>query len=122
MHMVDLERLASYLDARSDVVFAVVFGSGRDGAIREEGDLDIGVLFRSKPSMDTLVRFMTEAAEVADFDVIDLVDLHNADPILAFEALSGRFLCKNDRGMTAEFTSLISREYEDIMRRYRVAA
>ena len=65
---------------------------------------------------------MTEAAEAADFDVIDLVDLHDANPILGFEALSGRFLCKNDPGMTVAFTSLVSREHEDNMCRMNEAA
>jgi len=46
---------------------------------------------------------------------VDLVVLNQADPILAFEAISGRFLCKNDQDQTAAFFSLVCREYEDVM-------
>lgn len=122
MHSADFKKLAAYLGGRTDVVFAVAYGSGRDGAVREGGDLDIGVLFRSKPSAEALIQFMTEAAQAAEFDIIDLVDLHDADPILAFEALCGRYLCKNDPGKTAEFASLVSRECEDAMLRLNQAA
>ena len=122
MHRADLQRLTCYLRNRPDVVFAVVFGSGQDGRIREGGDLDLGVLLQAKLSPEARIQFMTEAAEAADFDVIDLVDLHDADPILAFEALSGRFLCKNDPALTAIFTSLVCRGYEDDISRLTHAA
>jgi hypothetical protein len=46
---------------------------------------------------------------------IDLVVLNADNPILAFEAISGRFLCKNDLEKTAAFFSLVCREYEDVM-------
>ena len=41
------------------------------------------------------------------------MDLGKASPILAFEAISGRILCKNDPDRTAAAFSLISREFED---------
>jgi hypothetical protein len=122
MHRIDLGALSAYLAKRQDVVFAVVFGSGQDGRIRDKGDLDLGVLFRGKPSPESLIRFMTEIAEAVDFDAIDLVDLHDADPILAFEAISGRLISRNDPGRTAEFVSLVSRLYEDTMARLSRAA
>lgn len=122
MHKADLEGLGAYLRSRRDVVCAVVFGSARDGVVREGSDLDLGVCFTRKPQCEGLLRFLTQAAEAAGFDVIDLVDLRSAEPILAFEALSGRFICKNDPSETAAFTSLVCREYEDAMARLSEAA
>ncbi len=122
MPRANLEQLGGYLAARVDVVCAVVFGSAQDGTVREGGDLDLEVSVTEKPKGDAYVDFLVETAEAAEFDVIDLVDLDQADPILAFEALSGRFLCKNDPGKTAALASLVSREYEDVMYRLNHAA
>ena len=122
MRTLDLDRLAAYLAERQDVAFAVVFGSARHGTARPGGDLDLGVCFRVTPDTDALLGLLADIADLLQFDAIDLVDLSRADPILGFEAISGRFLCKNDRGKTAEICSLISREYEDVMVQLRRAA
>jgi predicted nucleotidyltransferase len=122
MHTINLDQLGACLSSRDDVVCAVVFGSARDGVVKEGSDLDIGIYFSEKPDGETLIRLMVEMAEAAGFDVIDLVDLHSANPVLAFEAVSGRFICKNDPGKTAELVSLVSREYEDVMYRLNNAA
>ncbi len=122
MPQADLDQLSKYLASRNDVICAVVFGSARNGTIREDGDLDLAVYFSDKPRGEAYIQFLVEAAEAAEFDVIDMVDLREADAILAFEALSGRFLCKPDPEKTAELTSLVSREYEDVMFRLSHAA
>jgi len=122
MPQADLDQLSKYLASRNDVICAVVFGSARYGTIREDGDLDLAVYFSDKPRGEAYIQFLVEAAEAAEFDVIDMVDLREADAILAFEALSGRFLCKPDPEKTAELTSLVSREYEDVMFRLSHAA
>lgn len=122
MHKVNLEQLGRYLCSRTDVICAVVFGSAQAGMAKEDSDLDLGVYFRRKPDGETLIQFLVEAATAAEFDVIDLIDLHDAHPILAFEALSGRFICKTDPEKTAELASLVCREYEDAMFRLNRAA
>ena len=122
MRTLDLDRLAACLSEREDIAFAVVFGSAKDGTVGPESDLDLGVCFRSQPDTEELLEFMAEVAAVLQFDSIDVVDLAKADPILGFEAISGRFLCRNDRARTAELCSLISRVYEDaIAQLHRVA-
>lgn len=117
MKTINFENIARLLQARKDVVFAVVFGSGRSGVIPDAGDLDLGVYFDPKPDGDTLIEFLVEVSESVDFDEIDYTDLRNADPILAYEAISGQVICKNDPATTAEFFSLVCREYEDVMYR-----
>ena len=46
---------------------------------------------------------------------IDFVNLNSANTILAFEALNGNLLYVKDKKKLAEFSSLVAREYEDIM-------
>ena len=117
----NLSQLGEFLDSRTDVVCAVVFGSAQNGHVKPGSDLDLAVLFSNKPQGENYIQFLVEVADAADFDVIDLVDLARADPILGFEAISGRFICKNDPDRTAEISSLISREYEDVMMRLSAA-
>jgi len=119
---VPIDRLGALLDRRRDVVFAVLFGSARDGVLREGADLDIGVLFVAAPGTESVLSLMAALSDEAETDDIDFVDLSKADPILAFEAVSGRFLCKNDPDRTAAFVSLVSREYEDVMWRLQHVA
>lgn len=122
MLTVNFDQLKEYFSGRDDIICAIIFGSAQNGFVRDGSDLDIGIYFIEKPKGDDYIKFMVEVAEAAEFDVIDLVDLSNADPILAFEVLSGHFICKNDPYKTAELTSLICREYEDIMFRLNSAA
>lgn len=119
---VNLKNLGKYLDLRVDVLCAVVFGSAKDGKVKPGSDLDIGIFFTQKPKDGKYITLLVEMAEAAEFDVIDLVDLGVADPILAFEALSGKFICKSDPEKTAELTSLVCREYEETMLRLNCAA
>jgi len=111
----DLTELGRFLSTRRDVVFAVVFGSAQDGTVLPGSDLDLGICFDPRPGPDALVTLLTEIADLLPFDGIDLTDLTTADPILAFEAISGRFLCRNSPEGTAEAYSRICREYEDAM-------
>ena len=122
MLQINLKELGRYLDLRTDIICTVVFGSAKDGQVKSGSDLDIGILFSDKPKGENYIHLLVEMAEAAEFDVIDLVDLGTSDPILAFEALSGNFICRSDPQRTAEFTSLICREYEDTMLRLNRAA
>ena len=119
MRTLDLDALGDFLSKREDIAFAVVFGSAAGGEVRDGSDLDLGIFFTEKPGSEELIDLLTDVADLLAFDRIDLTDLSKADPILAFEALSGRFLCKNDRAKTAEFSSLTSRLYEDVMVRLK---
>lgn len=122
MKTVPLEQLSALLRARKDIVFAVVFGSSQNGSLGEDSDVDLGIYFDPDPDTETLVDLLTEVADVLSVDDVDFCDLRRADPILGFEAISGRMLCKNDPARTAEVVSLISREYEDAIWQLQHAA
>lgn len=112
---VDLKHLADFFRADANVACATVFGSAADGSVLPGSDLDIAVLFRQSPAAgEATLRYYTSlCGAVPEVERIDLVNLNQANPILAFEALRGRMLCKNDPERTAAFTSLTCREYED---------
>jgi hypothetical protein len=115
MFSVDFQRVEQVLSACSNVVAAWVFGSAQRGQIGEGSDLDIGVLFDSKPSLDELLNLLADLQRILQFEEIDLVPLNEANPILRFEAISGRAVFCRDAGRRAEFASLTAREYEDEM-------
>jgi predicted nucleotidyltransferase len=94
---------------------AWLFGSARDGEVRNGSDVDIGVLFDEKPGLDTLALCRARLQKVLEVEEIDLTALNDASPVLRFEALCGkRIYCRNEE-RCAEFASLTAREYEDEM-------
>lgn len=113
MQKINLENLAQTLLTDRNIIAAWLFGSARDGEVSDRSDLDIGVLFQSKPGLDELSDLRAAVQEELQLEEIDLVVLNDSSPILRFEALSGRLLCSRDDGKRAEFASLSAREYED---------
>jgi hypothetical protein len=60
-----------------------------------------------------------ELEKIVGVEAIDLVILNEANPILRFEAISGRPLFCRDLDQRAEFASLTAREYEDEMAQWQ---
>ena len=114
---INFDRLATFFRADLNVVFATVFGSSVDGIVAPGSDLDVAVLFHDLPSAgeDMLAYYNRLCDVVPEVERVDFVDLNRASPILAFEALQGRMLFKNDAEATAAYSSLVCREYEDVM-------
>ncbi|MFW5802809.1 MAG: type VII toxin-antitoxin system MntA family adenylyltransferase antitoxin [Verrucomicrobiota bacterium] len=113
---VDLDKLGEYLHRDPRIVGATVFGSARDGRVRPGSDLDLAVLFDAPlPAEDFLDFYSALCDQVPGVEKVDLICLNQADPILAFEAISGTFLCTNDKEKMAGYFSLVCREYEDVM-------
>ncbi|MBL7115903.1 MAG: hypothetical protein ISS35_09065 [Kiritimatiellae bacterium] len=84
--------------------------------------MDLGVYFSRRLKSEEKIEFLVEVATAAEFDEVDLVDLASADPILAFEALSGRFISRSAPSKIAELAARVSREYEETMARLSAAA
>jgi predicted nucleotidyltransferase len=115
MSSVDWPLLEQLFAAAPNVIAAWVFGSAQNGQIRPGSDLDIGVLFASNPSFDELLALTGDLQQALQFEEIDVVPLNEANPLLRFEAISGRAIFCRDAGRRAEFASLTAREYEDEM-------
>ena len=81
--------------------------------MRPNSDIDIGVYFASKPTLEELVDLRADLTEALHFEEVDLVHLNDAHPLLRFEAVSGRRLFVRDLEVVAGFVSLTAREAED---------
>lgn len=97
------------------IVGAWLFGSAQDGAVRDGGDVDIGILFDQKPDLDTLTSCRARIQAALQFEEVDLAPLNDASPVLRFEALCGKRIFCADEDRCAAFSSLAAREYEDEM-------
>jgi predicted nucleotidyltransferase len=114
---VDIEALRRFFQKDPNVVLASLFGSSSDGTVSPGSDIDIAVLYDEPPEpLEEYNDYYLRLCDVTeDIAPISLVNLNTADPILAFEALSGRIICKNNPEKAAEYQSLICRQYEDVM-------
>ena len=112
----DFTALTSILDAEPGVCFATLFGSSRAGEIRDGGDVDVGVFLVPKPTpLEFYSFYQRVTSRVTNIPDLDLVDLANANSILAFEALCGLRILVRDPEALAAFASRMAREYEDDM-------
>ena len=110
----DINAITSVFATDHRVQFAVLFGSSKDGTIHAGSDVDIGVLLSPKPTpMDFYKFYQKTATRLSMIPELDLVDLANANSILAFEALCGRRLFVRDSEIVATFSSETARQYED---------
>jgi len=103
------------------IIAAWAFGSAQDGIARAGGDIDIGILVKSPMTFDEQLNLSGQLQSALQFEKIDLVILNEANPMLRFEAVSGRRLFCRDASKMAEFVSLTTREYEDEMAQWRHA-
>ena len=96
-----------------------VLGSAQEGEVSEESDIDIGVYTNPELSFVEQLELMGQLQAVLQFEAVDLIMLNQANPILRFEAVSGRLLFCRDRQAMAGFVSLTAREYEDEMAQWQ---
>jgi predicted nucleotidyltransferase len=118
---IDWENAAHVWRETPEVIAAWAFGSAQNGSVGPGSDIDVAVWFESPPSLEAQIALLAQLQEALGFEEIDLVVLNDANPILRFEAISGRSLFCRDRARRAEFASLTAREYEDEMALWRRA-
>jgi predicted nucleotidyltransferase len=105
------ERLRGVREALPDLELLVLFGSAATGRARSSSDLDLAVSCEGPADLDALYvalapRFRT--------DRLDLVDLRQVTPLLAFQiARTGLVLFERSAGLFRQFQSLASRRYAD---------
>ena len=100
--------------ARIDgIIAAYLFGSYATNRATEKSDIDIGILYENSEKINIVRNVLSVTQDILKTDNIDLCLLNSASPIMAFEIISGKRIVKNDIDKTAEFESLVMREYED---------
>ncbi|MCA9932119.1 MAG: nucleotidyltransferase domain-containing protein [Anaerolineales bacterium] len=110
---IDWNKSQTALQSTLKVIAAWAFGSAIDGKVRPGADADIGILTESPLTFDEQLDLIGKIQTALQFENVDLVVLNTANPILRFEAVSGRRLYCRDTAKMAAFVSLTAREYED---------
>lgn len=103
------ERLTAVLSAQPDILFATLFGSVAQGTARPDSDVDVGVFANTPLTPQRKQRLIAQLAEVSGRPA-DLVDLHDAGPVVLRSALSGRSLVGKGSAANA---ALLSRAVTD---------
>lgn len=119
--IIDWDKTQSLWDDTPDVVAAWAFGSAQGGELRQGSDADVGVLMTRPPTFEEQLALIGRLEKAPWPAEIDLVILNDANPILRFEAVSGRLLFTRDLSALAEFVSLTARKYEDEMAQWERA-
>ena len=112
---IDWQRTAPIWPETPEVLAAWAFGSAQTGQLAPGSDVDVGVWFESSPSFEQQLALLARLQDVLGVDEVDLVVLNETNPVLRFEAISGRALFNRDPSRCAGFASLTAREYEDAM-------
>ncbi|MCF6177431.1 MAG: nucleotidyltransferase domain-containing protein [Victivallaceae bacterium] len=114
--IIDFENLKKKFRYRNNIAAAFVFGSAQNAVVKPGSDIDIAILFDTMPATEEKFNLYADLCDaVASDKPIDMIVLNNAEPILAFEAISGKRISNNNPEKTAEFSSYTSRLYEDTM-------
>ena len=112
---IDWKCLEIVWKSNAGIIAVWMFGSAQEGLVRSGSDVDLAILFETPPSLDDQLDLLAQVQKRLQVEDIDLIILNEANPILAFEAVSGRLLFCRNTDRQAEFVSLVAREYEDAM-------
>jgi predicted nucleotidyltransferase len=112
---IDVPALAHALDAEPHILFALLFGSTRNGVRpKDDSDIDVAIYLDHKPDFDEHARLLGLVQDVVKSDRVDLVFLNVTENLfLQREALKGRLLTCRDRNAYAGFFSLVDRRARD---------
>lgn len=110
-----LRVVESILESQPKVLAAWLFGSQVSGRARPDSDVDIAVLCKDALSLQEQLGLTAELERALGVERVDLVTVDASQPVLAFEAISGRPIFTRSLHERAAFISLVSRVYEDVM-------
>ena len=115
--VLNIQQLSLELEDRfSGILFGYLFGSAREGYVREGGDVDLAVFVENGLDRMQLIPGIVELVEeLVPGSSCDVVFLNDCGTVLAFEALMGHRLFVRETALDsfAHFFSLTAREYED---------
>jgi uncharacterized protein len=92
-----------------------VYGSQATGKTTPSSDVDLAVLFTRRPSPEALVCARAEIEGILG-RAVDLLDLEQASPILAMQALRhGKLVVDREPRHRVRFMTYLPGRYEDVM-------
>jgi predicted nucleotidyltransferase len=124
-HPLDVARLGKTLSEKaSEIDFAFLFGSCRDGFVKQGSDIDVAVFVNRnvKINIDLVSKLCSIVEDSSgNHAECDLSTLNDAGPILRFNVICGKLLFVRPEHLEkyAEFFSVSCREYEETMAMYQ---
>ncbi|WP_258360067.1 type VII toxin-antitoxin system MntA family adenylyltransferase antitoxin [Moorella sulfitireducens] len=106
------EQLKSYFNERQNIRLAFLFGSRARGRAGAASDVDIGVFLEPGYTRQDIYQMWNELEDMLGTKV-DLLDLNEATPSMAWAALKGKRLYIGDQSFYIQYLLDISREAED---------
>ena len=108
-NLINISDLATVIEGNfPEIPFAHIFGSSADGVVKAGSDIDIAIWYNgTDPFLKVKV---LEAIEPLVKNIpVDIVNICNADPLLAHEALAGNvlFVREEQKSHYASFYSKI---------------
>jgi predicted nucleotidyltransferase len=116
----DIDELASALERRCpELIFALLHGSAKDGAVCSGSDIDLAVFVQGELKPALYANIHEEVMRMIPAVKCDIGILNRAEPVYRFEVLKGRLLFSRDMEKYLRFFSLTCREYEDQIADYK---
>lgn len=106
-------RLRAFFNEESNVKLAFLIGSFAKGTAMEDSDVDVAVLFGSRPDMEDVLELTERLSLLLKRDV-DLVVLDTAGPIIKMQALKTGILLRAAEGAYEDFFVATINEYDDL--------
>jgi len=108
------QQIKDYFEKQPDVEFVYLFGSAVTGHIHGESDMDIGIFYQEKPDAERLFTMQSKLEECIGHP-IDLVVLNDANPVLAYQIITGgRLIFSRNEFARYRFVLKVYQEYEDL--------
>ncbi len=123
MNLENYERIRAVLADDPEVHVAYLFGSHARDQATDDSDIDLGVCFASTPSFRQLDELAAQLKSVVGDTDIDLIDIGDSPPELAFRIIDeGRLLyCATEFERVELEAGILSRygDYLPVLRRQR---
>ena len=113
--LIDLEKISNVLQEHSNIYFALIYGSSKEGKVNIGSDIDIAVWFGKNYNEDSVVNVIKTVESIYPDIKCDLTILNNTSVFLQYEALKGKllFIQKGKQNNYADFYSSTCRKHED---------
>ena len=108
---------------RTEIVFALLFGSRADGRARPDSDWDLAVYVDD--TLDRAARFQLRRELAADLEpaiAVDVVVLNDAPPLLGHRALQGQLILDRDHARYVRYFVRTLAESLDLQHARRIHA
>lgn len=117
LQLVDLKSLGTYFKSKP-VRLVYLMGSQVSGQTKPYSDVDLAVLFdpllSAKQRFDTRIELLSDLGKFLGTENIDLIDLQNASPFFAYEAIKHRKeLYIKDENTRVSFETKVLTSYFD---------